>query len=136
MIEKFCEYFKGYFNNQKQAFSYPSKFALIELYHEKLDDHKFKIKQKYSISDTPYRESIIKIIENKELKKLIKDIGNTSVIADVIDKCIIDTNAWYVYGCGKPDDDGKFYKVTDEIDREEAERIDMAYAKLKARKPR
>ncbi len=32
--------------------------------------------------------------------------------------------------------DGKFYKVTDEIDKAEAERIDIAYAKLKARKPR
>ena len=53
-----------------------------------------------------------KIIENKELKKLIKDIGNTSSISDVIDKCIIDTNAWYVYGCGKPEDQGNYYKVT------------------------
>ena len=81
MIEKFCEYFKGYFNNQKQAFSYPSKFALIELYHEKLDDHKFKIKQKYSISDTPYRESIIKIIENDNflLLKNYKNDGETEI---------------------------------------------------------
>ena len=81
MIEKFCEYFKGYFNNQKQAFSYHSKFALIELYNEKLDDHKFKIKQKYSISDTPYRESIIKIIENDNflLLKNYKNDGETEI---------------------------------------------------------
>ena len=81
MIEKFCEYFKGYFNNQKQAFSYPSKFALIELYHEKHDDHKFKIKQKYSISVTPYRESIIKIIENDNflLLKNYKNDGETEI---------------------------------------------------------
>jgi len=81
MIEKFCEYFKGYFNNQKQAFSYPSKFALIELYHEKLDNYKFRVKQKYSISDTPYRESIIKIIENDNflLLKNYKNDGETEL---------------------------------------------------------
>ena len=81
MIEKFCEYFNGYFNNQKQAFSYPSKFALIELYHEKLDNYKFRVKQKYSISDTPYRESIIKIIENDNflLLKNYKNDGETEI---------------------------------------------------------
>jgi CpeT protein len=81
MIEKFCEYFNGYFNNQKQAYSYPSKFALIELYHEKLDNYKFRVKQKYSISDTPYRESIIKIIENDNflLLKNYKNDGETEL---------------------------------------------------------
>jgi len=53
-----------------------------------------------------------KIIECNELKKIIKEIENTSDINDVIDKRIIYPNAWYVYGCGKPDDNGYFYKVT------------------------
>ena len=53
-----------------------------------------------------------KIIENDELKKLIKKIGNTSSISDVVDERIIDKNAWYVYGCGKPEDQGNYYKVT------------------------
>jgi CpeT protein len=87
MIKQFCEYFEGYFNNQRQAFSYPSKFALIELYHEKIDDYTFKIKQKYSISKTPYRETIIKLIdkENFLLLKNYKSDGKTEICGcDVI----------------------------------------------------
>ena len=39
-------------------------------------------------------------------------IGNTSIIDDVVDERIISKNAWYVYGCGKPEDQGNYYKVT------------------------
>ncbi len=86
MIEKFCEYFEGYFNNQIQAFSYPSKFALIELYHNKIDENKFHVKQKYSISSTPYRESIIKIIDNGSflLLKNYKEDESELVGCDVL----------------------------------------------------
>ena len=52
------------------------------------------------------------LMENDELKKYIKNIGNTTSISDVIDERIIDKNAWYVYGCGKPEDQGNYYKVT------------------------
>jgi P4 family phage/plasmid primase-like protien len=52
------------------------------------------------------------IVECDELKTMIKEIENTSDINDVIDKRIIYPNAWYVYGCGKPEDNGKFYTVT------------------------
>jgi P4 family phage/plasmid primase-like protien len=52
------------------------------------------------------------IIDSDELKQITKDIENTSDINDVIDKRIIYPNAWYIYGCGKPDDNGNYYKVT------------------------
>jgi P4 family phage/plasmid primase-like protien len=52
------------------------------------------------------------IIESDELKSVIKKIENTSEVNDVIDKRIIYPNAWYTYGCGKPEDNGNFYKVT------------------------
>ena len=52
------------------------------------------------------------IIENQEIIKLLKDINNTTNINEVFDECIIGKNAWYVYGCGKPDDKGVYYKVT------------------------
>jgi len=52
------------------------------------------------------------IIQCDDLKDMIIKIENTSDINDVIDKRIIYPNAWYVYGCGKPDDNGDFYKVT------------------------
>ena len=53
-----------------------------------------------------------KIVECEELNNMIKEIDNISIINDVIDKRIIYPNAWYIYGCGKPEDNGKYYKVT------------------------
>jgi P4 family phage/plasmid primase-like protien len=53
-----------------------------------------------------------RLIENEEIKDLTKSIDNITSIDDVIDKRIIDTNAWFVYGCGKPEDQGHYYKVT------------------------
>lgn len=52
------------------------------------------------------------IIENEELQEYLKEIGNVSDLSDVIDKRIIYPNAWYIYGCGKPDDKSDVYKVT------------------------
>ena len=52
------------------------------------------------------------IIENDSLKDMLKEINNISDISDVIDKRIIFPNAWYVYGCGKPEDNGNYYTVT------------------------
>lgn len=53
-----------------------------------------------------------KLIKNDKLKELFKSIGNTNEIHDVIDKRIINTNSWYIYGCGKPEDHGKYYTVS------------------------
>ena len=53
-----------------------------------------------------------KIIENVEIINLIKNMGSITDIKDVIDKRIISCNAWYIYGCGKPADNGSFYTVT------------------------
>ena len=52
------------------------------------------------------------IVNCNNLKDMIGKIENVSDINDVIDKRIIFPNAWYVYGCGKPTDNGNFYKVT------------------------
>jgi len=52
------------------------------------------------------------IIQNDDLIEMLKNIGNITKISDVIDKRIIYPNAWYVYGCGKPDDKGDIYTVT------------------------
>lgn len=52
------------------------------------------------------------IIENDDLREIVKEIGNLSLLKDVIDKRIIFPNAWFIYGCGKPDDKGEVYKVT------------------------
>jgi CpeT protein len=65
MKDTFFEYFQGYFNNQKQAFNFPSKFALIELTHKKISSDSFLIEQKYVSEKNPYRKTIIKIIEKE-----------------------------------------------------------------------
>lgn len=52
------------------------------------------------------------IIENDDIQSSLNDIGNVSDIDKVFDKRIIYPNAWYIYGCGKPDDKGDIYKVT------------------------
>ena len=72
MIDKFCEYFEGTFNNKMQAMSYPTKFAMIELVHEKLNDNRFRCTQRYYIDKIAYRKSIIEIIQ-KESNLLIKN---------------------------------------------------------------
>lgn len=97
MIKKFCEYFEGYFNNQKQAFSNPSSFALIELEHYQLSDNKFKVIQKYNIDPKPYRQNIIEIFDNGD-NLLIKNYKDTEELT-------------YITGCDiiMEYKDGKFF---------------------------
>ena len=52
------------------------------------------------------------LVEDEEIIELTKSIENITPLEDVIDKRIIFPNAWYVYGCGKPEDQGNYYKVT------------------------
>lgn len=52
------------------------------------------------------------IIEDTSFQEIVKEIDNISKIEDVIDKRIIFPNAWYIYGCGKPEDYGDYYKIT------------------------
>ena len=53
-----------------------------------------------------------KLVKDEDLIEITKSIENITPLADVIDKCIIFPNGWYVYGCGKPEDQGNYYKVT------------------------
>lgn len=53
-----------------------------------------------------------RIVTNEDINARLEEIGNITSPADVIDKRIIYPNAWYIYGCGKPDDRGNFYTVT------------------------
>ena len=52
------------------------------------------------------------LVKNEEIKDITKSIENITPLDDVIDKRIIFPNAWYIYGCGKPEDQGNYYKVT------------------------
>ena len=52
------------------------------------------------------------IINDNELITYLKEIENITEAHNVIDKRIIYPNAWYIYGCGKPDDKTDVYKVS------------------------
>jgi CpeT protein len=73
MIEEFCKYFEGYFNNQRQAFANPREFALIEICHDQIGDSKFRISQKYNIDPEPYRKTIVEVIEQDENHLVLKN---------------------------------------------------------------
>ena len=53
-----------------------------------------------------------KLVEDEDIIELTKSIENITPLSDVIDKRIIFPNAWFVYGCGKPEDQGNYYKIT------------------------
>ena len=63
MIDKFCEYFEGTFNNCMQAMSFPIKFAMIELLHIPYDTHMFRCIQRYYVDRREYRNTIISVSE-------------------------------------------------------------------------
>ena len=72
MIDKFCEYFKGTFENKMQAMSHPTKFAMIELLHLPYDEYKFRCIQRYYVDKREYRNTIISV-EQQEYKILVKN---------------------------------------------------------------
>ena len=53
-----------------------------------------------------------KLVKDEDIIEITKTIENITALSDVIDERIIFPNAWYVYGCGKPEDQGNYYKVT------------------------
>jgi len=72
MLEEFCSYFEGYFNNQKQAFNHPREFAMIELQHTKVSDNLFQVTQGYVMdSGNPYREVEIEVIDQPENDRIL-----------------------------------------------------------------
>ena len=79
MIEEFSRYFEGTFNNCMQAMSHPTKFAMIELIHKKLDGNRFHCIQQYYVDKVPYRNTIIEVVQNDShlILKNYKDEGLT-----------------------------------------------------------
>ena len=55
MIDKFCDWFEGEFDNWTQAASNPTKWAHIIVKHEKIDEYKYHTSSRYSYMDKPYR---------------------------------------------------------------------------------
>ena len=61
MIDKFCDWFEGEFDNWTQAASNPTKWAHIIVKHEKISEYKYHTSSRYSYMDKPYREQTVEI---------------------------------------------------------------------------
>ena len=72
MIDEFCEYFEGTFENKMQAMSYPASFAMIELLHTPYGKYKFRCIQRYHIDKQQYLNTIISVYE-QDSKLLVKN---------------------------------------------------------------
>lgn len=60
MIDKFLDYFIGVFENRKQAFAAPSKFAYIRVTHIMLDNGLIYGQQAYNYNlNSPYRQFVL-----------------------------------------------------------------------------
>lgn len=53
-----------------------------------------------------------KMIKDKDIIESLNKINNCVTVEKTIDECIIDRNCWFIYGCGKPDDNGDYYRVS------------------------
>jgi hypothetical protein len=73
MIDKFCTMFEGEFNNQRQAFQNPTRFAMIEVIHERIEENKFSIRQQYMVDHQPYRSSIIEVVQIDDFNLVLKN---------------------------------------------------------------
>jgi CpeT protein len=73
IVEKFCQWFEGEWNNQRQAFANPTRFAMIELIHEKIGDASFSVKQQYMVDHNAYRQSIIEVVQLDDSNIILKN---------------------------------------------------------------
>ena len=63
MIENFCKWFEGTFNNKIQAFTYPSRYAYIVVTHRKVKDGWFYGEQAYfNKTQKPYRQFLLNVV--------------------------------------------------------------------------
>lgn len=70
MIEKFCKWFEGTWENKIQAFSYPAKYAMVRLIHKKIPgtESMFYGEQAYNYAlDAPYRQFVVEATTQKDV---------------------------------------------------------------------
>ena len=91
MIDKFYEWFEGTFENKRQAFSFPAKFAMVRLIHRRVGNL-FYGEQAYNYQlHAPYRTFVLEpILEGDTIriknyvfqKNLYKGFHNLDTLAE------------------------------------------------------
>lgn len=72
MKNKFLEYLIGNFNNKRQAFSHPTRYAYIRVLHRKISDDLIYGEQAYAFQDVrPYRQFVLKPVEEADTIRVI-----------------------------------------------------------------
>ena len=62
VLDLFCEWFEGRFDNWTQASTNPTKWSHIFVTHEKIGDRKFRTSNRYNYQpDKPYREQEVEV---------------------------------------------------------------------------
>jgi len=64
ILDTFCLWFEGEFDNWAQASSNPSKWSHIFVTHKKIGHRKFYTKSRYNFSKEPYREQEVEVVSD------------------------------------------------------------------------
>mgnify|MGYP003326773559 CR=1 FL=1 len=88
MIDKFCEYFEGTFDNKMQAMTNPAQFAMIELLHTPYDEYMFQCVQRYCVDKREYRKTVISVSEQDSCL-LVKNFKETDNKLTYLEGCDI-----------------------------------------------
>ena len=84
MIETFCKWFEGTWENKIQAFSFPSKYAMVRLIHKKVPETEsmFYGEQAYNYAlHAPYRQFLVEAtIDNNVLRVKNYDFDKKSFL--------------------------------------------------------
>lgn len=64
LIDIFCDWFEGEFDNWKQASTNPSKWSHIFISHKRIANRKFLTNSRYNFSKEPYRQQEVEITFN------------------------------------------------------------------------
>lgn len=71
-MDQFLDYLIGEFNNKRQAFSHPTRYAYIRVLHRKISDHLIYGEQAYAFSDVrPYRQFVLKPVKEENNIRVI-----------------------------------------------------------------
>ena len=92
LIDKFCEWFEGEFDNWTQASSNPSQWSHIFIVHKKISDRKFLTTSRYNYQTEPYRQQEVEVTQE----------GDTIVVKNPV--CDM------VFKLRKPDADDDYFQ--------------------------